>query len=136
MAVVLVQSGAADEALKKLDEAIRLNPDYGEAVLLRAELKVRTGAANDAIASLVPFTKRHPEHVPASLVLANAYAATDRSDQALTIYRTLIQSAPSVPEFRIFAGMILRQQNNLEEARSYFEQALKMAPASSLAAEQ
>ena len=136
MAVAHVRNGAVEEALKKLDEAIRLNPDYTEAVILRAELQLRTGAVEDAVASLIAFTKRHPENGRAYLILANAYAATGRLDEALTIYRGLIQSLPTAPEFRLFAGMILRRQNKPNEARAYFEEALKLSPAYALAAEQ
>jgi predicted Zn-dependent protease len=45
-AVAHVQNGAVNEALKSLDEAIRLAPAYAEAVILRAEIQLRTGTGS------------------------------------------------------------------------------------------
>ena len=136
MAVTLVRSGAVREALDKLEEAVRINPDYAEAVMLQAELKMRTGSAQEAADSLFAFTRKRPDNGRARLILANAYGRLGKMDEALAIYREFMRSDPAVPEFPFFAGAILLAQKKYEEARPLFEQALKLAPAYLLAAEQ
>ena len=135
-AVAHLQNGAVDEAMKKLDEAIRLFPDYPAAIMLRAELQLRSGAADEAVAALVPFTTSHPNLVSAHIALATGYRLIGRPDNALLVYRRLIEKAPSVPQFHFMAGMILVQQKKFGEAKTFFQQALKLDPSFLSAAEQ
>jgi len=135
-AVAYVRSGNAPEAIKRLDDLTRLYPDYSEAVVLRAELKLRTGEPQQAVDSLLSFSKRHPDFARDDLTLASAYRVQGKYDEALAIYRGLIRKYPSVPEFWFLDGAVLLQQKKPDQARGSFEQALILAPAYLLAAEQ
>jgi len=135
-AVAQVQNGNLSEAIKHLDDALRVYPDFTDAVILRAELKMRTGAAEDAISSLITFLKAHPENNAAYLALAEAYRVQARWDDALAIYQAFIRNAPTVPEFQFAAGAVLLQEKKANQARPYFEEALRLSPTYTSAAEQ
>lgn len=135
-AVAYVQNGSMNEALKELDEALRLNRDYADAAILRAEIKMRNGAPESAVIDLVAFTRSHPENARAFLTLADAYRTIEKYDEALKIYQAFIKQNPTSAEFPFAAGSILLQQKKFDEARPYFEQALARFPAYVMAAEQ
>lgn len=128
MAIAHLQTGSVDEALKKLDEALRIAPSYGQAIFLRAELKLRTGAPAETVTALLPYTRMYPEDVRAQLTLANAYRVQKQPGAALAIYRELAQKQPTVPEFTALTGFVHAEQGRPNEARTSFEQALKISP--------
>ncbi len=127
-AVAHVQAGSLEPALKNLDEALRLNPAYPAAILLRAELKLRNGSVAETITAMLPYVTAYPEDARGRLILANAYNAMGQNDQALTLYRELEKQLPTVPQFPTFAGTILSRQGRYDEARAAFESALKIYP--------
>ena len=135
-AVAHVMHGAVDEALKRLDEALRVNPGYAPAMLLRAELKLRGGSVGEAMIALLPYVKAYTNDLRARMDLAQAYGLLGQLDQALELYREMAAQAPEQPEFPARAGFILARQGKLEEARASFEAALKVWPMHLNAAEQ
>lgn len=133
--VVHVQGGSLENALNSLDEALRLNPAYPAAILLRAELKLRNGSVGEAITALLPYVNAYPEDARGRLILANAYNAMGQNDQALTLYRELGTQLPTSPQLPTYVGTILSRMGRSEEARASFEQALKIYPLHISAAE-
>jgi tetratricopeptide (TPR) repeat protein len=127
-AVAHVQGGSTELALKSLDEALRLNPGYPAAILLRAELKLRNGSLGEAITALLPYVKAYPDDARARLILANAYNAMGQNEQALMMYRELETQLPNVPQFPTFTGTILVRMGRFDEARASFERAVKTYP--------
>jgi tetratricopeptide (TPR) repeat protein len=135
-AAAQIQKGDAGEALKKLNHAIRLNPDYEDAVVLRAQVQLRTGAANEAVASLSAYAKNHPNSIRAYTLLGDAYRFLGKWDEALAVYRALAQAIPGAPEFRSAAGSVLIQLKRPDEAKQWFDQALQVSPTYTIAADQ
>ena len=127
-AVVHVQTGAAAEAMKSLDDALQLNSGYVPAILLRAELKMRSGGLGEAITSMLAFLKAYPTNAQGKMILANAYTAMGQMDQAFSLYTELGQQFPKQPEFPAYLGFIHSRQGRPAEARKMYEEALRLSP--------
>jgi tetratricopeptide (TPR) repeat protein len=74
--------------------------------------------------------------IEAQLLLANAYMVQQSPDQALAVYNRVESLYPKNPQIPFLAGMVLVQQKRPAEARKAFEQALQLAPHSTIAVEE
>jgi len=127
-ALVRLFKGDQAEAMTSLNQAIALEPDYADAILLLAQLNVRKGDSKPAIESLTQLTRKQPNLLAAHLALAEAYGISGALEEALAIYRRLMQAQPQNPQLPFLAGLILRDQRKPAEALKSFEKALELAP--------
>lgn len=116
------------KAIASLNEAVRLEPNYTDAVMLLSELNLRKGDASAAIATLRQLLQRQSNNVPAHLLLANAYLARQMPDESLVVYRRLASMMPTNPQPPFLMGRVLRSQGKIQEARQAFEKAASFAP--------
>ena len=116
------------EALTTLNEVIKLNPDFVDAVILRANLNIRKGDLAQAISSLEALLKQQPYLAQAYLLLIDAHLAKKEPDQALAACRRMSDQFPKSPEVQVVYGSVLSRENQLAEARQAFERALTLYP--------
>jgi tetratricopeptide (TPR) repeat protein len=116
------------EAAAALNDAIAGKPDYAEAILLRGELDLRNGNAPLVVPAILGLLKKHPGLVPARVLLAEAYRASGRLDDAAASIRDQIRSGLQSPDAYFRLGLILRQQQKVDEAGAAFEHALELTP--------
>jgi tetratricopeptide (TPR) repeat protein len=116
------------KASGSLNQAIRLDANFADAILVLAELNIRKGDWSTAIASLKQLIKERPEIVQAHILLANAYRARGNFDEASGVYRSLIEAFPKNPLGHLLIGLGFIQQTNSTDARAAFEKALELAP--------
>jgi tetratricopeptide (TPR) repeat protein len=119
---------AADAAESSLNEAIRLAPNYGPAVLLYAELKIRKGSPAAATDALLELLKQQPQSKQANYLLATAYLAQQLREPALRILRQMTELFPTDPQPWHLIGTVLLTQNQSAEARKAFEKSAEVAP--------
>src|SRR5262245_7047173 len=125
----LAQSRAAVEsAERRLDEAIKLNPRFEEAILLLADLKVSKGVPAPAVDLLVPLIKERPQIAQAHYLLATAYLAQQKQDDALTVYRQMTELFPKDPQPPFLVGSILLARGQQADARKAFEKSVEISP--------
>jgi tetratricopeptide (TPR) repeat protein len=116
------------KARSALGEAVSLNPELVEAVLLLAELKIRAGDVSSTVAMLKQFIQQRPQVAQAWLLLAEAYRASNSLDDALEVYRKFEELFPKSPEVVLQTGLVRLQQGKKDEARKAFEEALLRTP--------
>lgn len=98
-----------ERALKALDEAIRLHPDYYEALADRAALLLERDPAA-AEADLLHLTRLQPDKdLSVWLALARIAAADQRIEEALGRYDRYLQGAG--PEHRMFLKITREREN-------------------------
>jgi len=119
---------AHTQAAAALERALKLDPDYLDAVLLRAQLDLRRGDAAQVVNSMEEVLKRSPDLLQAQMVLADAYRVLGRLKDTEEIFRAQVESDPQSIRPKILLGMILRQQNRNGEARQIFEQIQQISP--------
>jgi Tfp pilus assembly protein PilF len=121
--------GNLARGLASLNQAVTLEPGYAEAVLLLADLQLRSGDAFSAISSISGLLKKRPDLLPAHLALAEAYRVRGTPDDAVTVYRRMMDLYPKDPQPPFLMGVTLRQQKKHDEARNAFDGALAVETA-------
>jgi tetratricopeptide (TPR) repeat protein len=119
---------ATDAAENSLTVAIRLNPQFDQAILLLAELKIRKGVPAAAVDLLVPLTKDRPQIAQAHYLLASAYLAQQKGDEALAVYRKMTELFPQDPQPPFLMGNMLLARGQQLEARKAFEKSVEISP--------
>ena len=124
------------QAAVVLNQAVTLNPDFAEAILLLGEVNLRAGDAQAVVDSMKSLLKKRPNLTQAETLLATGYRSLGRLDDAAEIFQEQISSSPRRAEPQIGLGLILRQQQKLSDARKAFEKALELEPENVPAVEQ
>ena len=117
-----------NQAKVVLDQAIALNPNYADAILLLADINLRSGHGEAVIEPITLLLKRSPGLRPAALLLAAAYGSLDRFDDAAVVTGEQARLAPRDPQAQMALGLTLRQAKRNDEARQAFEKAADLAP--------
>ncbi len=136
LALAYLAKGDSAKAMKNLKDALALNPQYEDAILLQAQLNIRRDEADTAIASLTDLIQRRPTLATAYLLLGAAYSTTGNLDAALATYQQLGNAYPSNAQVPLLIGAVLQQQGKKDDARRAFEKSLELAPGNPGAVEQ
>jgi len=128
LARAYLKNNGLNQAKMVLDQAISINPNYADAVLLLAEVNLRSGHSEAVIEPMTRLLKRNPELRPAALLLAAAYGSLDRFDDAAVVIGEQARLAPLDPQAQMALGLTLRQAKRNGEARQAFEKAAELAP--------
>jgi tetratricopeptide (TPR) repeat protein len=119
---------AVDKAASRLNEAIRLDPHFEDAILKYAELQIRSGNAAVVIDPLVRLIGERPQIAEAHYLLAAAYRSTQQDNEALAVLRTMADLFPKNPQPAFGAGSILLAQGQKAEARKELERSVEISP--------
>jgi len=128
LARAYVQTNNMNQAAVALDQAVSINPNYNDAVLLLGQIDVATGHGEKAIEPLTGLLRRRPDLRNAALVLAAAYGSLDRFDDVAAVLHNQAELTPNDPQFPIALGLTLRQAKRNDEARQAFEKAAQLSP--------
>ena len=117
-------------------QAVQLNPESNEAVLLLGTLDIARGNFDAAITGLTGLLNRQPGNTRVAAALAQAYRGRGRLQDALGLYEQMATALPNDPQGPYNAGLVLRQLNRLDDARAQFERVLDLSPAAVAAVRQ
>jgi tetratricopeptide (TPR) repeat protein len=115
------------KAMVSLNEAVKANPDFADAVLLLANLNIRKGDPDQAISALTEFLRRQPRLAQAYVVLTDAYLAKKDPGHAIAVCRQMAELFPKSSEIQFLLGSLLLRERQ-PEARKAFEKALAISP--------
>lgn len=118
-------AGRLREALTRVEDALKQDPDHVPAAVLEARLLVAAGKERRAVKHLTEFWKRkpHPE-------IARAFRALKPSEEPaarLRRFESLYLAAPDEPESLLQMGRLALDAGDLERARRMGEQAAEAA---------
>jgi tetratricopeptide (TPR) repeat protein len=123
-----VQNKSLDQARAALDQAVSMNPNYDDAVLLLAQVNLSTGHPEPVIEPMIGLLKRRPDLRDAALLLAGAYSSLERFGDAAAVLQEQAKLTPQDPQPEIALGVTYRQAKKNDEARQAFEKAAELAP--------
>jgi len=128
LARAYLRNNNINQAKLALDQAVSLNPNYDDAVLLLAEVNLSTGHGEAVIEPMTRLLRRRPDLKNAALVLVGAYDSLERFDDAAVVLEEQAKLAPNDPQPLIALGMTYRQAKRNDEARQAFEKAAQLSP--------
>lgn len=128
LAVAYLQTTNIDRAAAALEQAINLNTNFTEAIILQSRLNLSKGDAAGVVSSMVNLLKRQPDAKAAYVLLADGYRTLRRPDDGVAVMRSFIKNFPQDPQGPFLLGMMLREQGKNAEARAQLEAALSLSP--------
>src|SRR4029077_14021203 len=117
-----------NQAKVALDQAISINPNFADAILLLAETNLHSGHGEMVIEPITNLLRKRPDLRSAAFLLAAAYGSLDRFDDAEAVIRDQARLAPQDPQPYTALGLTFRQAKRNGEARQAFEKAAELAP--------
>ena len=128
LALACLVSNDTDRAVASLTQAVALETNYFDAVLLLASLETKRGQPEAAVPLLKQLALQHPQSAQVKLILAEAYRAQSGWNEALEIYQQLAKLYPTNAEVASLTGTTWLEQKNYGAARKEFTRALSLAP--------
>ncbi len=130
-------------ALKDLEQAVKLKPDFEEAARLagqvhynlateRATAKDEAGSQSELAQATQMFEKAYkanPSNADNIVNLIDVYGRTKNSAKALELTKNAVQKEPENKVFRYAYGTFLLNQENFPEAIEQFKKAVEIDPA-------
>ncbi len=128
LARAYLKNNNPNQAKVALDQAVSINPNFADAILLLGETNLRSGHGEMVVEPMVRLLKRRPDLRSAAFTLAAAYGSLNRFDDAEAVIRDQVRLAPQDPQPHTALGLTLRQAKRNDEARQAFEKAAELAP--------
>jgi tetratricopeptide (TPR) repeat protein len=128
IAINLVQKGRMDEAIAHYDQALELDPSYGEAHYNLANALVRLGRMDEAIAHYEKAVELNPNNAMAYYNLGSVLVRNGRVEESITHYRKALELNPNNAGAHNNLGAALLRLGNLDEAIAHYLRALELNP--------
>jgi len=119
-----LNAGQQALAIAELDEALRLNPGWETAALVKGQALAGTGD-EAVLAYWKAFNEKNPGAERVRLARAKVLAKVGRYGEARQEFDALIANAPDNPELRFAVGLLAMQMNDLDAAERYLTQTLE-----------
>jgi tetratricopeptide (TPR) repeat protein len=120
-----LNAGQDIQAILALDEALRLNPGWESAALLKGQALSRQGQEAEVQKFWQGFLERNPKAAQVRLAYAKLLAKTGRYTEARGEFQSLLAAAPHNPEFQFALGILAMQMNDPDGAEQYLGKALE-----------
>lgn len=133
LAVAQAAQGKLDAALASYDRALRLRPDFPEALSNRGSTLERLGRFEDALASYDRALALRPDFVDALYNRGNVLRALGRHADAVASYDRAIVLRPNHADAHNNRGQALRDLMRYDEALKSYDAALAAQPQHAMA---
>lgn len=128
-AQVLVGDRNASLPLLMAQAARGVDPDHSDAALLVGELFADAGQNQLAAEAYSTIPEDDPQYVEAQMGLAEALAAMEQPDEAITVLAGLVAVRPDLASLQAAYADILRQEEQYEEAIEAYSATLALVDA-------
>jgi Flp pilus assembly protein TadD len=120
----LAERGRVEEAHHQFQEALRVKPDYSDALSNLGNLLARTGRFTEAIDHFQAALKILPNDWRLHRNLGIAFLRAERHEEAITQLRKALQNEPGSAEVHTNLGIALEKTGNHVEAIQHYERSL------------
>jgi len=117
--------GDYKSAIEKLTSAVAADSSKTSYKLLLSKAHRLAGAADKATALLEEILKTNPDHVEAGIELAELLSPQKQPDRVIKVLEPLLKYKHDYPLYHLL-GEANYQKEQLEKARRYFEEAIKL----------
>jgi tetratricopeptide (TPR) repeat protein len=116
------------DALNDLDQALTLNPEMTQALLLQARLQLQLQQTADAIRSYRLLLEQMPANNEVRQQLATLYAQTGQADLAEDLVEEGLEIDPNNPGWLALNAQIARSRGDLDAAADHLESLVAASP--------
>ncbi len=127
MARVYFKQARVADALDLLARAHKVAPENTDIIFLLARVSMSQNYFEDAIPLLESGVKLDPKRADLLSALGESYFMAGKVEKAIDVFKALIELEPSARSY-VFMGLSYRHLGRFDEARGYFQQALKLDP--------
>ncbi len=131
--LALSQGTSLDDAMRSLDEALRLRPGYTDALITRAQLNMDRGQRQRAIADLDAIIATNPADTNLLAGLGAAYTQLKQYDRAIEICDRALRVDVKNVTAHVCLGYAYTNKGDVGRAADSFERALQWEKASVIA---
>jgi tetratricopeptide (TPR) repeat protein len=130
----LLHRGKAEASLPLLEQAHDLDTNHLDAALNLSGAYILTKRFKRAVAILEPLSLQSPDNIMVWTNLGAAYlgnpilAREEDQLRAITAFKHALAINPAAPNVAYNLGLIYRDRNEYDEARYWFQQAIKANP--------
>lgn len=128
LGTLLNKRGDVSGAIGEYEAALRLQPDYIEALNNLGNALQQQGRLAEAIARYQAVLRLKPDWADTHFNLALAYQRTGRLADAIAEYRAALRLAPDDPDTHFYLGNVLGATGDLTGAIAEYERALALRP--------
>jgi tetratricopeptide (TPR) repeat protein len=128
LGTALAAQGRQAEAIDHLREAVRLVPDYTDALSDLGAALGSSGQFDEAINVLSKAVRLAPDFAVARCNLGDALSLKGRFEEAITQYQEALRLKPDIPGAHYHLGIALGALGHLDEAIDHFQEALRLNP--------
>ncbi|MGO9609419.1 MAG: tetratricopeptide repeat protein [Verrucomicrobiia bacterium] len=132
LADVLARTGRAPEAVAHYEQALRIEPEWGQGHFNLGVTLAQLGRLDEAIGQYEQALRTEPDMVEAHNNLGTALRQMGRLDEAIAQYEQAIRIQPDFAGAHINLGNALAQAGKLDEAIGHYEQAARIRPDAAL----
>jgi tetratricopeptide (TPR) repeat protein len=128
LGMALGKKGRMDEAISQYQEAIRLKPDYAEAISKLGTALGEEGRTDEAISQLQEAIHLKPDYADAYNSLGTALCMKGQFDEAIRQYQEAIRLKPDFAEACYNLGTALFRMGQIDEAIRQYRVAIRLKP--------
>ena len=133
LGAALATKGQSDEAIRQLQEALRLQPGFALAGNNLANALLKKGQTDEAIRQFQEVLRLKPDHAEAHYNLGTALLMKGQTDEAIRQFQEALRLNPDHADAHYNLGNALGKQGRTDEAIRQFQEALRLEPDHSLA---
>lgn len=123
------KSGAFEDAISALNEALSIRPDEPAWHMKLASMYTSVGQSDAALPHLQQAAEMAPEAGEILVALARAYRTNGQLSDAEELYARSLQSNPASPKVWKEAGQVALASGDNDRAEAWFERACSLLPA-------
>jgi tetratricopeptide (TPR) repeat protein len=126
--IELAQNGRLDEAIPRLQEAVRLQPDSAQALYNLAIALIQKGQPAEGEACLREALRQSPDYAAAHYALASLRVGQGQREQALPSFQRALELKPDYWEAYNNFGLAVTELKRPDEAIVLLRQAVRLRP--------
>lgn len=118
-AQLAARANQPDLALQKVENALRLRPNWADAHILRAQVRFQQGDLEQALKEMGEAVSAQPKDLQLGLTYARMLVEAKRFDAARSQFEALAEQSPDNPDILYALGLLALDAKNMDDARRY-----------------
>jgi len=125
--VLAMQKKDITLAKSKIQQALKIQPDWDKALIFEAQIAVFSGDMNKAKTLLKEASLKYPHNIKISKIYAQVLIKAEDYEAAAEVYQDIISADPKDIESQFALGLVYLQLDQIDQAESIFNKLLEQA---------